>query len=119
MTKQIMIVFGVCLAGVVLSGLSPIPLPASVLAMVGLMLLLGTRLVKEESVSGLCGFLQENMAFFFIPAGIGAIENLDVLKSSGLALAAVCVVGTLLTFAASVFTVRGILALMEKRRARK
>ena len=119
MAKQVLIVFGVCLAGLVLSGLSPLPVPGSVLAMLGLLALLCLGWVKEKSIAGLCGFFQDNMAFFFIPAGVGVIENLDFLKTSGLALAAVCVIGTLITFAAAGFTVKAVLAVQEKRRARK
>lgn len=119
MTKQLLIVFGICLAGVLLSGLVPVPIPGSVLAMLGLILVLSIGLVREEQVAGLCDFFKENMAFLFIPAGIGAIENLDVLKESGLVLILVCVVGTFLTFAATAFTVRGVLALNQKRKERK
>ena len=116
MTKQVLIVFGICLGGIALSGFLPIPVPGSVLAMVGLLVLLSVGIVKEGSVQGLCDFLQNNMAFFFLPAGIGAIENLDVLKSSGLALAAVCAVGTLFTFAAAAFAVKLILKWQGKER---
>lgn len=116
MVKQILIVFGICLAGTVLSGLLPIPLPGSVLAMLGLLALLGFGAVKEHSVSGFCDLMQSNMAFFFIPAGIAAIENLDILRQSALELLVVCVLGTFVTFAVTGFTVKAILKHQKKGR---
>ncbi len=119
MIKQILVLFGICLASVVLSGVLPVMVPASVLAMLALILLLGTGLVKEKHVAGLCDFFKENMAFLFIPAGIGAAENLEILKESGLELVVICAVGTLLTFVATAFTVKGVLALTQKRKEHK
>ena len=68
--------------------------------------LLGFGLVKEGSVAGLCDFLQGHLTFLFLPAGVGLLEHLDLLASSGAALAAVCLVSGFFTFAAAALTVR-------------
>lgn len=104
--RQILIVFGICLAATVVSGLLPFTLPASVLAILLLAGLLSVGLVKEGSVAGVCDFLQKNLTFLFLPAGVGLLEYLDVLAESGVALAAVCVVSGFFTFAAAALTVR-------------
>lgn len=104
--RQILIVFGICLFATVVSGLLPFTLPASVLAILLLVGLLGFGLVKEGSVAGLCDFLQGHLTFLFLPAGVGLLEHLDLLASSGLALAAVCMVSGFFTFAAATLTVR-------------
>ena len=104
--RQILIVFGICLFATVVSGLLPFTLPASVLAILLLVGLLGFGLVKEGSVGGLCDFLQGHLTFLFLPAGVGLLEHLDLLASSGLALAAVCMVSGFFTFAAATLTVR-------------
>ncbi len=119
MTKQIFLLFGICLAGVVLSGLLPIPVPASVLAMLGVLLLLTLGAIKEHSVSGICSVFQDNMAFFFIPAGISMIEKLELLRANALALLAICLVGTLVTFVAAAFTTKAVMALQKKRRTNR
>ena len=75
----------------------------AILLLVGL---LGFGLVKEGSVAGLCDFLQGHLTFLFLPAGVGLLEHLDLLASSGLALAAVCMVSGFFTFAAAALTVR-------------
>lgn len=104
--RQILIVFGVCLLATAASGLLPFPLPASVLAILLLAGLLGFGLVKEGSVADLCDFLQGHLTFLFLPAGVGLLEHLDLLTSSGAALAAVCLVSGFFTFAAAALTVR-------------
>lgn len=104
--RQILILFGICLGATVVSGLLPFTLPASVLAILLLAGLLGAGLVKEGSVAGLCDFLQKNLTFLFLPAGVGLLEHLDLLASSGLALAAVCMVSGFFTFGAAALTVR-------------
>lgn len=104
--RQILIVFGVCLLATAASGLLPFTLPASVLAILLLAGLPGFGLVKEGSVAGLCDFLQGHLTFLFLPAGVGLLEHLDLLASSGAALAAVCLVSGFFTFAAAALTVR-------------
>ena len=104
--RQILILFGICLGATVVSGLLPFTLPASVLAILLLAGLLGVGLVKEGSVAGLCDFFQKNLTFLFLPAGVGLLEHLDLLASSGLALAAVCMVSGFFTFGAAALTVR-------------
>lgn len=104
--RQILILFGICLAATVVSGLLPFTLPASVLSILLLAGLLGAGLLKEGSVAGLCDFLQKNLTFLFLPAGVGVLEYLDLLAESGVALAAVCVVSCFFTFGAAALTVR-------------
>ena len=116
--REILILFGVCLAATAVSAALPVAVPASVLAMVLLLALLGLKLLREESVKGLCDGLQKNMAFLFLPAGVGMLEELEVFRQSGLALAAVCAAGTLLTFAAAALTVKAVLALQRRRTRR-
>lgn len=116
--RQILILFGVCLVAMAVSAVLPVPVPASVLAMVLLLALLGLKGVKEDSVKGLCDGLQKNMAFLFLPAGVGMLEELEVFRTSGFALAAVCALGTLCTFAATALTVKAVLAL-QRRRAKR
>ena len=53
------------------------------------------------------------MAFFFIPAGVAIMDTFDVLARNLLPFLAVCFISTLVTFAATVFTVRGILWLQR------
>ena len=69
------IIFGVCLASEGLAALIPVAFPASVIALLLLVLLLFTRVVKPEHIQRLSGFLVANMAFFFLPSCVGVMEH--------------------------------------------
>ena len=64
----------------------------------------------------------KNMAFFFIPAGVGIMEYFDVLKECLLPFLVICVVSTVLTFAVTAGTVARVMKLQrmwEMRRKEK
>ncbi len=108
---QISVVFGICFLG---EGLARIlPLPGSVISMILLLILLLSRAVKPEHIREKSDFLLKNMAFFFVPAGVAIMDTFDVLARNLLPFLAVCFISTLVTFAATVFTVRGILWLQR------
>ena len=111
------VLFLVCLCGVFLSRLCPFPMPSSVVSMVLLFVLLLAGAVRPESLKETTDFLLGNMAFFFIPSGVGILAYIDALRGDVLALAAVCAVSALLTFAATAFTV--FLVVRLQRRMRK
>ena len=73
------IIFGVCLASEGLAALIPVAFPASVIALLLLVLLLFTRVVKPEHIQRLSGFLVANMAFFFLPSCVGVMEHAPVI----------------------------------------
>ncbi|MEM1484607.1 CidA/LrgA family protein [Oscillospiraceae bacterium PP1C4] len=113
---QIGVLFAVCLAGTGISALLPFPFPASVAAMILLLIFLLYGLVKPAQVEELCDFLLKNMIILFIPAGVGLLENLSVLGAYLLPLFVVCLITTVLTFAVTAFTVSGVIWLQEKRK---
>ena len=60
-------------------------------------------------------FLLANMAFFFIPAGVNVINYLDILKASWLPLLVICLVTTVITFAATAFSIRLTVYLLRRK----
>ena len=118
MMYQIGILFGVCLIGQTISVFLPIPFPGSVLSMIILFLLLYFRVIKIDHIRQKADFLLKNMAFFFIPAGIGILSSFDLIRSSILPLLVIIVVATILTFGATALTVQGVITLQD-RLARK
>ena len=79
---QIGIVLFVCLLGEAIAAVLPFPFPASVIGMVLLFLLLACKWLKPRHIQEKSNFLLSNMAFFFIPAGVGLLDYLDVLKAN-------------------------------------
>lgn len=113
---QIGIVLGVCLVGEWISAFLPFPFPSSVIGMILLFLLLCTKILKPHHIREKAAFLQKNMAFFFIPAGVGIMAYFDVLRGSILPLLAICVLTTGITFAATAFSVMAIMRIQQHRR---
>lgn len=112
------ILFGICWLGEAVSALLPIPIPGSVMGMLLLFLLL-LILRKTDPIEEITEFLLKNMAFFFIPAGVGILAQFDLLWEKLFPLLTICVLTTLLTFLATAYTVRGVQILQEKVRRRK
>lgn len=115
---QIGVVFGICLVGEGVAAVLPFPFPASVISMVLLFLLL-TTVLQVEHIREKTDFLLKNMSFFFIPAGVGILGQLDVLRTNLLPLLVILVVSTLLTFAVTAYTVRAVMAVQERLRRKK
>lgn len=112
--KQIGIFFGICLVGEVTSALLPIPIPSSVIGMVLLFTLLCCKAVNPGHIQQKSDFLLGNMAFFFIPAGVGILESWSAVSDSVVPLLLICLITTVLTFAATAFTVKGVMVLQER-----
>lgn len=116
---QIALVFGLCLLGEGIAAVLPIPFPGSVIAMILLFLCLLCGAVKPHHLKEKADFLLQNMAFFFIPAGVGLIQYLDVFKKNLWQLLLICVITTLLTFSATAYTVQVVILLQKKIKEKK
>lgn len=93
------IIFGCLALGELLVYLTGIRLPGSVVGMLLLTLMLRLKLIKEEWVKGLCDFLISNMGFFFVPAGVGLMLCLDIIKAEFWPIAIATVASTILVLA--------------------
>ena len=112
---QIGVLFGVCLGGVGISAILPFPFPASVSAMLLLFALLLCRVVKPGQIDEIAGFLTKNMALLFLPAAVGIIESLDILRDSGIQILIICLVSTLLTFGVTATVVSLLMRLADRK----
>nr|WP_257571316.1 CidA/LrgA family protein [Tetragenococcus halophilus] len=74
-------IFLFALAGEALSLLIPIAIPGSVIGMVLLFFSLHFGWLEMEKVADVGNFLTNNMAIFFVPAGVGLMSHLDILAS--------------------------------------
>ena len=106
---QIGIVLFVCLLGEAIAAVLPFPFPASVIGMVLLFLLLACKWLKPRHIQEKSNFLLSNMAFFFIPAGAGLLDYLDVLKANLVPLLVICLVTTPLVFLVTGWTVQAVM----------
>ncbi len=113
--KQTGIIFLICWLSAGLEKLLLLPIPASVIGLALLLACLLTGLLKVSHVREESDFLLSNMAFFFVPAGVGLINYLDILKKNWFPILVICTVSTVITFAATAYGVRLTLYLMKRR----
>lgn len=79
---QLSFVLSLWLAGELISKGFHIPIPGSVIGMVLLFILLCIGIVKIEQIKEVSDFLLDNLAFLFVPLGVGLLKSVDVLKSN-------------------------------------
>lgn len=113
---QIGIIFSICWMSQIVEKLLPLDFPASVIGMVLLFVLLSCKVLKVEHIREKSDFLLANMAFFFVPAGVSIINYFDVLKSTAWKLLFICLITTILTFAATAGSIKLTLKLMRKKK---
>lgn len=63
-------------------------------------------------IDDISDFLLKNLSFFFIPAGVSLISNLDLLRGKWLTIIFICLISTIIVIAvtglAIQFTKRGL-----------
>ncbi len=114
--KQFGIIFSLCWIAVVIEKLLPIAFPASVIGMLLLLFCLLTGVLKIDHIREKSDFLLANMAFFFVPAGVNVINYLDILKENWLPLLLICVITTVVTFAAAAYSIRLVMILQCRKK---
>ena len=114
---QVGIIFSICWISQIIEKLLPFSFPASVIGMILLFILLCVHILKVDQIREKSDFLLENMAFFFIPAGVSIINYFDVLKNWVVQLIVICVVSTVVTFAVTAYSMKLALYLMQKKKS--
>ena len=117
--RQIGIIFTVCWLSILVEKALPFSFPASVIGMLLLFICLLTGILKIEHIQEKADFLLENMAFFFVPAGVSIINYFDVLESTWIQLVIICVISTVVTFAVTAWSVKLTIRLLSRLRERR
>ena len=79
--NQIALILGVWCIGEYISSFIQyiVVLPGSIIAMILLFLLLQFKIVKIENIKDVSDFFLNNMAIFFVPAGVSLITSLNII----------------------------------------
>lgn len=86
-------------------------IPGSVLGMMFLFIALKSKVIKTEQVDSVSEFLTQNMGIFFVPAGVGLITQLELLKQYWISITLSMVLSTIL--------VLGVVARVQQRLERR
>lgn len=92
------VILCVCLfLGSISKSLINFPIPEAVYGMVYLFIFLKFNIIKKESIKATCDGILKNLAFIFVPVGVGIIANYEVIKGNVLIIIAIVVIGTIVT----------------------
>lgn len=72
--------------------------------------------LKDNAVEGVAKGLLANLSLMFVPAGVGVVQNLDLLAQRGVAIALVLAASVIVTLLVTVGTFLIINRLMERGR---
>lgn len=112
---QLATVFLICLVGNFISTILPFAFPGSIISMLVLFILLVTKALKQSSINKVGDYFLNNMAFFFIPAGVGIIEYMDLISSIWWKFAIIVIVSTIVTFFFSSLTVTAVINFQNRK----
>ncbi len=116
---QIALIFALCLVCNAISSVLPFIMPGSVLAMIVLFFLLFFRILKVRHIREKADFMQQIMAFFFIPPGLALMEHLELLGSIIVPLFVINIISVVICFAVTGWTVQAVIKLQNYLRCRK
>ena len=113
--KQLCIIFAICMVGEIISAALSFPFPASVAALLLMLLLFITGVLRPESVRETAELLLANLAFLFIPSGVAIIDKYESVRGNIPALLFLCVVSTIITFGVTAWTVTGVIKFIDRK----
>ena len=111
MIKSLFIIFSCLFLGDLISFLLNIAVPGTVIGMVLLCIGLSRGIVRLEDVKPAADILVKNMAFLFVPPGVGLILYFDLLEKEFMAI--------LLSFLLSTFLVLAVVGYAQQRLEKK
>lgn len=80
--KQFAILLACLFIGSIIKSLVPLPIPETIYGMVILFLIFIFKLLKPDDIRITANAILDNMAILFVPAGVGIIEHIDLLKEN-------------------------------------
>lgn len=101
---QIIFVSGFFLLGAGIKKLVSIPLPASMIGLVVLLIALFTGVVKLEWIEKGANWLLAELLLFFIPSAVGIVNYNEIMSLQGLKLVLIIAVSTFIVMAVTAFT---------------
>ena len=114
--KELFWIFGFSLAGELAHHLLPLPVPASIYGLLGLLAALKAGWLHPAKIERTADFLVEIMPLLFVPAGVGLVASWEDLRPVLVPVLLITLVSTVL-----VFGVTGVVAqrlLDRKKEAR-
>ncbi|WP_373899204.1 CidA/LrgA family protein [Haloimpatiens sp. FM7315] len=104
--RELTIILFINFLGEIIHRLLHTSIPGNVIGMILLLIFLCSQVIKLESIEKISEFFLKNLAFFFLPAGVGLISCLGVLKGSFLSILLICLISTVVVMVVTGFTIQ-------------
>ena len=117
--RQFLVIMAVSFVGEILHAVLPLPIPASIYGVWGLILMLAalkTGVLKLSQVSDAAVFLIEIMPVMFIPAGVGLMESWGELKAVLVPVLVITLVSTIVVMIVSGRVTQAVIRLEKKHK---
>ncbi|AGX42206.1 CidA/LrgA family protein [Clostridium saccharobutylicum] len=115
--REALIILGIYLLGELLSSALHLPIPGNILGMIILFVLLCTKIIKVDDISNVTNFLLDHLSFFFIPAGVGLMTSMQIIKSTWWQLLIVCISTTVIIIGSTGVIVQAVSKRTKERSA--
>lgn len=106
--KEFVILCACLLLGSLTRKLINFPIPEAVYGMIYLFLALRFNILKPVDVEKTANGILANLAFLFVPVGVGIMENYDIIQGRLLKLLLIILVGTAITMVVTGLIVQGL-----------
>lgn len=104
--RQFVLILLICFSGQAIQDFFNAPIPGSVIGMVILFIFLCLGIVKLEMIEEITSFLLDHLAFFFVPAGVGLIAVMGLIKANGIYILGVSILTTIVVMVVTGHTVQ-------------
>ncbi len=113
--KQFSIILSIYFLGELLQKAFGLPVPGNVIGMLLLFFGLSAGVIMLEMIDKMSGFLLDNLAFFFLPAGVSLITCFTLLEGKWTAILEISVLSTVVILAVTGLTVELLKKYLNKR----
>ena len=97
--RQACVIFGITMIGEFLNYALPLPIPGGVYGLFLMLIALCTGVIKLSDVKETANFLLDTMSIMFVPATVGLIEHVDLLKAVIIPFSIIVVISTVIVMA--------------------
>lgn len=99
MILQCAVLFAFLALGELTVWLTGVPVPSSIIGMLFLAASLKAGWVRLESVDKVADFLVRNLGFFFVPAGVGVMRCLGIIRDQWIPIVGATIISTFIIIA--------------------
>lgn len=112
--KEIGILLTFAFLGDFISSVAHIPIPGNVMGMLILLVMLFIGVIKTDALEQVEKFFLSNLAFLFIPSGVGLIKVFGVVKNDLMTIMTIIIITTLIVLVISGWTVQLLQKVVDK-----